>query len=131
METIDVKTWEEFEGELAKRNITGGGEYLFRGQRNSCWELDTSLERKGKRNMPFAEYYRLAEVVRTEIETFTERRWGTLPEYIPNLWNKYEELDKILNGPFLGILAVSQASWISFSSSRLDLHTVRCRIFFL
>ena len=70
--------------------------------------------------MPFAEYYRLAEVVRTEIETFTERRRGTLPEYIPNLWNKYEELDKILNGPFLGILAVSQASWISGSEREFD-----------
>jgi hypothetical protein len=100
MQTIDVKSWEEFEEQLAFRNTSTGAQYLFRGQGNSCWALDTTLERHAQRGMPFADYYRLISVVRPQIETFTGTNWGTLPGYpkVAELTQEYDRFSLILSG---------------------------------
>ena len=81
MQTIDVKTWEEFEDQLKLHNMSTGAEFLFRGQSSSCWSLDTTLERRGQeqRQMLFADYYRLICAIRPEIETFIRITWDDVP----------------------------------------------------
>lgn len=81
MQTIDVRTWEEFEEQLKLRNISSGAQFLFRGQSSSCWSLDTTLERRGQEQwqMAFGDYYRLISAIRPEIETFTGIRWDDVP----------------------------------------------------
>jgi hypothetical protein len=52
--------WQEFETwlhELRSRNYQRG--LLFRGQADSEWHLETTLERNGHPNMPIADYYEL------------------------------------------------------------------------
>lgn len=48
---------------------------LFRGQASSVWSLETTLEREKPSFTELAEYYRAAAVAKTQVETFTERRW--------------------------------------------------------
>jgi len=100
MQTIDLETWEQFEEELKTRNITIGDKYLFRGHENSSWSLDTTLERRGLRGIPFADYYRLISVIRAQIETFTSTAWGELPQYpeIANLAQEYDKFSLMLDG---------------------------------
>ncbi len=83
---IDLNNWEEFEKELKKleaerarrEKATGraSSEFLFRGQYNPSWPLETTLERYGAERMPFAEYYRVISRVRPQVETFTGRTWN-------------------------------------------------------
>ncbi len=77
-------SWEAFEGALKdlrqELSDQSGRSLLFRGQSNSCWKLETTLERYRKRNMLFIEYYRLISALRPEIETFTENQWA-IPKY--------------------------------------------------
>jgi hypothetical protein len=81
MQTIHVKTWEEFEDQLKVHNMSIGAGFLFRGQSNSCRSLDTTLERCGQAQMRFLDYYRLISVIRPQIETFTGIRWDDVPPY--------------------------------------------------
>jgi hypothetical protein len=100
MHTIDLERWEEFEEQLRTREISTGGQHLFRGQGKSCWSLDTTLERAEQRGIPFAEYYRLISVARPQIETFTETNWGTLPEYdkVAEWAQEYDKFSLMLSG---------------------------------
>ena len=66
---INCMHWEDFEAKLTdlvhtraqnaarspNRHFSG---FLFRGQRNSNWGLDTTLERSGFENMSLQSYYR-------------------------------------------------------------------------
>jgi FRG domain len=100
MQIIEVPTWEKFEEQLQTRITPTSGQCLFRGQGNSDWPLDTTLERNGERHMPFADYYRLTLVVRPQIETFTGTKWGTLPEFpeVKRLAQEYDEFSLMLDG---------------------------------
>ncbi len=86
MEEKSLNNWIEFEKEIRrlnqfrqKLNQADGGfvsELFFRGQGNSCWELNTTLERyTGKDSFDAVSYFRAAELIKPEIETFTERKW--------------------------------------------------------
>lgn len=94
METIDVTTWEEFVEQLHLLRISADGGYLFRGQRNACWSLDTSLERNHCPGMAIEDYYRLISVIRPQIEAFTEHKWEALPDrqQFSRLAKEYEPL---------------------------------------
>jgi hypothetical protein len=90
----DCKTWKELE-EYAlelQGSSSGGGEgsysqLLFRGQASYGWDLETTLERSGPKLSALSEYYRLAAVAQTQIESFLPRSW-------PNL--DYVALEKML-----------------------------------
>jgi len=82
----NVLAWEEFEKELEelqKRLTKGGGEQhlLFRGQENSSWALETTLERYGYQDMAFSEYYGVISTLRPEVETLTGAVWDKMPRY--------------------------------------------------
>jgi FRG domain len=82
---IHVKTWEEFEDQLRemRKCPTGWAEspLLYRGQIDSDWELETTLERNERPQMLLHEYYRLILNVRPQIEAFTGKRW-VIPTYL-------------------------------------------------
>jgi len=84
----NVSSWAEFEKELqAIRNklLKSGAKaephLLFRGQENSHWALETTLERSGYRNMAFSDYYGLISPLRPEVETLTGAVWDKMPTY--------------------------------------------------
>ena len=86
MEELKVNTWEEFEEGLKKiRNeyqqasTSQKTPLLFRGQENSCWLLQTTLDRKQER-MLFKDYYRMIAKIRPQIETLTKNEWS-IPTY--------------------------------------------------
>ena len=86
MEIIRVDSWQQFENEISNiqaKNATNrwlSSTLLFRGQANADWDLETTLERAGKHEMSFAEYYKLICVLQPEIETFTNNHWDN-PDY--------------------------------------------------
>lgn len=84
-----VDTWESFQSELdALVNDLGdkSDQLLFRGQVDSNWKLDTTMERKLKAPIYLERYYRFAFTAKSRLETFTNATWDipTPPEY--NNW---------------------------------------------
>jgi hypothetical protein len=73
-------TWEEFKSETAKIREAAlpTSPLLFRGQENSDWNLDTTLERSGHLER-VAEHYRLIFRIKTEVEIATNTRWDRDP----------------------------------------------------
>jgi hypothetical protein len=97
MEEQNVSTWEDFEEQLQELRrereaspTSLDSSLLFRGQRDSCWTLRTTLDRKQDR-MLFRDYYRIIYRVRPHIETLTEREWP-IPEY-PEVEQSTKEYD--------------------------------------
>lgn len=73
MYTIQPSTWDDFERELKKVQAEVGtptSPLLYRGQSNSEWKLETTLERNGESRMPFRGYYELLCGIGPEIGTF-------------------------------------------------------------
>jgi len=93
MQELNIESWEEFEDTLIelehcrdrfiKDTNLGVSEYLFRGQTNSKWKLETTLERFEKKKISLIEYYKFAHAAKTKIESFTEKTWNifTPPEF--------------------------------------------------
>lgn len=87
IQTLNVSTWEEFQERLKPlrdanhKNAARLLPLLFRGQENSEWPLNTTLERANQAYLSFVEYYRRIIKIRPEIESFTDRKWR-LPKYI-------------------------------------------------
>ncbi|VAV84637.1 hypothetical protein MNBD_DELTA01-1845 [hydrothermal vent metagenome] len=82
---IEVENWNEFEKKLKELYIRhpekpeGGGyhsRFVFRGQADSGWDLETTLDRDVTVNMPQLDYYRTITYVKPQIETFTGERWN-------------------------------------------------------
>lgn len=67
---------------------------LFRGQSNSKWSLETTLERKTKERYCVLDYLRIADRCASEIESFTDKDWKLTP------YNKIEEEITKNNDPF-------------------------------
>lgn len=89
MKQTDLRNWEEFESKVAqlvndrtlrKRETDNYiSEYLFRGQSNSAWSLETTLERYTDRLPTLGEYYRALCVVKPQVEIFTGASWVDVP----------------------------------------------------
>jgi FRG domain len=83
----NLATWEDFGKELYRirkrlRALNRREPHLlFRGQENSSWKLETTLERNGQRGMLFSDYYRVISVVRPQVESLMAVSWGAMPEY--------------------------------------------------
>jgi FRG domain len=81
--------WQEFElwlgGLRAELGNMPASPLLFRGQGDSEWSLETTLERNGQENMSFGDFYRLITArIGPAVSTFTGE---SVPEYDPNLWD--------------------------------------------
>jgi hypothetical protein len=85
MKTLDLSSWEEFQDELSRLNEhldqrrletgTHVSSPLFRGQSDSAWPLESTLERFGLRDFTFHDYYRAIWKSKAQIETITGTRW--------------------------------------------------------
>ncbi len=80
MKGTHCNTWAEFHDaltELETSALSLGSGLLYRGQSNSEWQLDTTMERRWP-EIGAIEYYERALRVRYQIESFTPQKWGTL-----------------------------------------------------
>lgn len=65
-------------------------ELLYRGQADSRWRLETTLERTVSKPVGLEEYYRLTKQAKPRIETFADKSWK-IPTYIQySKWLKSE-----------------------------------------
>ena len=76
MDAIKTESWEDFEEKLKKLRAENGTEatpLLYRGQGNSEWQLETTLERYTKKEgMTFLGYYDLITGgIGPEVRTFS------------------------------------------------------------
>jgi hypothetical protein len=110
MKEITVSSWEECQAKfkdleqhrrgLIKDDITIISGILYRGQANSKWRLETTLERAVRNDRLYVEdYYKLILSVRPEIESFTEKVWevASLPEY--HNWLESADFLLLINFP--------------------------------
>lgn len=84
MKILAVSTWEEYQDQIKtlKRQVRAAWQaddyvatLLFRGQGNSRWNLDTTLDRYTRANVSLQEYFDKLAVIKHRVETFTERTW--------------------------------------------------------
>ena len=66
---------------------------IFRGQSDSRWPLETTLDRAGQRDMSFADYYRMILRARPQIETLTKTHFDNVFTYntVQEMLGNYDE----------------------------------------
>jgi hypothetical protein len=92
MNVIDVSNWEEFEAQLKELRAEYGKKVtsplLYRGQGDSEWKLETTLERNCAFPMLFSAYYQLiCGRMGPEVGTFGG---VAVPEYASEVWRSFE-----------------------------------------
>jgi len=91
VETIDLDSWDTLEESLSsffdEWNKRKKEEYplhfstpLFRGQSNSSWKLQTTLERFTNSTFDESDYYRTIRAVKPAVVSLTQKEWD-LPEF--------------------------------------------------
>jgi hypothetical protein len=99
MKVIESRTWDAFERKLKAVQAEVGtptSPLLYRGQGNSGWKLETTLERGGEGRMSFRSYYELVCGIGPEIGTFT----GTdVPGYDQDVANGFSRPDLLWDFP--------------------------------
>ena len=74
----NLNTWEQLQAEIGEL-IESLGErsekLLFRGQSDSSWKIDTTVERKLKLPISLSRYYRFAYTAKPKLETFINTTW--------------------------------------------------------
>jgi hypothetical protein len=71
--------WDKFKEFADMRSDPRGRQFLWRGQADSNWTLQTTLERRGWRDMPIAAYYRMLHRAATKAASITGRVWEATP----------------------------------------------------
>jgi hypothetical protein len=88
MEEKNLQSWDAFESEVErlaeftekkKRGRLLGSGTIFRGQSDSKWPLETTLERAVGEKQRLTAYYGLISRIKDRIETFTGKSWK-IPE---------------------------------------------------
>lgn len=86
MEIIEQKNFAEFMNLI--KNRFNDGNYLFRGQSNSEWKLETTLERDFAKNMTLFDYYAIMFRTKPMLETFSGKKWDLPEPYEYTEWLK-------------------------------------------
>jgi len=115
VEETTVNSWEEFEEQLSVLysqklgvdDLTGlpVSDFLFRGQANSDWSLETTLDRFIPGRVSLRGYYRVISASRPRIETFTENRWDIPSAEEYEAWLEQEDGLFISNLPAYDYMA--------------------------
>jgi hypothetical protein len=80
---------------------------LFRGQSNSSWLLNTTLERWNPQEITLLGYYRLLRRIQPQIETTTSRKWDPIDLDLVEEWEQTTNLlleDKLPYHDYLAFL---------------------------
>jgi hypothetical protein len=102
MKTVRLRSWDRLDDALERirrehgvyrRELSNGKVFerpvmlLFRGQSDSRWSLDTTLERKNDREYGVAEYVQLVSRAVHEVESYTGAKWNVpdLPALIDEI----------------------------------------------
>jgi hypothetical protein len=106
--TFNLASWSELEDKIRELANSNGDEevvqtgffshFLFRGQGNHGWPLETTLDRAANKSFELAEYYRIAAVAKTQIETFFERKWEDIN--YPNIAKHLENYEFLRSSKF-------------------------------
>lgn len=117
----ELNSWEQLQTEIENLVESLGkksDDLLFRGQADSTWELDTTMERKLKTPISLSRYYRFAYTAKPRLETFVEASWDipTPPEY--DNWLK--EKDTLSFNPLPGYDYLAYLRHHGFPSPFLD-----------
>jgi hypothetical protein len=87
-------SWDTFGQQIkelrARLSCVSSKPFLFRGQKNSEWPLETTLERNGEKLMSFLAYYRLIAKIGPALEAFTGE---SVPEYDRELLRNFGDPD--------------------------------------
>lgn len=99
MEEISLKSWSEFEVEVAKIQAANKRQLLFRGLRKADYALSTTLERIADAPCDVAEYYSHIIGIKPEIEAFTSSQWkAPKVRNIPKFASVETSFSQLLNG---------------------------------
>lgn len=71
----EIQTLEERREQRRKETPITSSEYLYRGQGDSNWNLETTLDRYIQRKVSLLEYYRYALISHLQVESFTSSKW--------------------------------------------------------
>lgn len=95
MEEISLDHWEQFEAQLQVLDVKrqafidqdiSSSEYLFRGQGDTTWTLEATLDRFFTKKISLLQYYQYALIARTRIEAFIGTRWDIPSKEGYELW---------------------------------------------
>src|SRR5258707_13561072 len=85
MKKVSLAVWEDFEERVAvlsrapakRKQATGDyiSEYLYRGQSDSSWRLETTLARYTGRLLPLKEHDQILSAMKPQSEPYTGARW--------------------------------------------------------
>ena len=115
MQETTLNSWQEFEDvlhelEKCRERLSEGkggftSKYLYRGQSNSTWELQTTLERFTSQTLTVTDYYRFACAAKAKIETFTDKKWDIFNPSEYESWIKDQSNLSLINMPSYEYLA--------------------------
>ncbi|MGR9099636.1 MAG: FRG domain-containing protein [Gammaproteobacteria bacterium] len=92
IEEKELDSWQALEAEITNLNEVMGEKsekLLFRGQPNSTWKLDTTMERQLKGQISLIDYYKFAHSAKSRVETLVKTSWD-----IPTPWEYDQWLKK-------------------------------------
>jgi hypothetical protein len=117
----EIKSWKQLQIEIEKLVESleeKSDNLLFRGQANSIWKLDTTMERELKTPVSLRRYYRFAHSAKDRLETLVEKSWDivTPPEYD----NWLNEKDTLSYSPFPGYDYLAYLRHHGFPSPFID-----------
>ena len=100
---LNLDSWEQLLCEIHRlknevpasqiQSGSGPSHLLFRGQASHAWKLETTLDRASAQVTDLSEYYRIAAIAKTRIETFTDRLWPEI-DY-PSIKNSLADYDSL------------------------------------
>ena len=90
MEVKELSSWAEFENELngltrelaLARFASNASSFLFRGQADAGWSLDTTLDRRLREPVKYVQYMQWVSAAKPQIESLANERWNKLPSGI-------------------------------------------------
>jgi len=102
MEVVKLYSWSEFRPQIDtittkyRKSIVIGSEtpILFRGQADSDWRLESTLERSSKMDWTVSSYAIIARRCLPQIESYTDYKWNLKP--IEELLNNFTKDDNNL-----------------------------------